>query len=93
MGGYFTTKNDCPVFAGSVENSRELVVAGREWACKAYCVAACLDQLSARVIARVTDHVTDQVTWQDYTHAQNVLRQRTEDTVRLKALLVSAIQR
>ena len=68
-------------------------MASREWACKAYCISAAIDNLSAKVTAKVTDQKVKSYQWEDSTQTQKILRQRTEDLVRLKGLLVSVIQR
>ncbi len=47
-------------FAGEVDDSAQLEMAGREWAAKAFCVAASIDTLSAMATAKVT---TPNATW------------------------------
>ena len=78
---------------GPSEDGTQLDVASREWACKSYCISAAIDNLSAKVTAKVTDQDVRYYQWDDFTQTQNILRQRTEDTVRLKGLLVSVIRR
>ena len=78
---------------GPSEDGTQLDLASREWACKAYCVSAAIDNLSAKVTAKVTDQEVKSYQWEDSTQTQKILRQRTEDLVRLKGLLVSVVQR
>ena len=81
------------MFPGSSEDAAQLDVASREWACKAYCITSAIDNLSAKVTARVTGQEVKYIQWEDALETQNVLRQRTEDTIRLKASLVCVVQR
>ena len=58
-----------------------------------HCITSAIDNLSAKVTARVMGQEVNYIQWEDASETQNVLRQRTEDTIRLKASLVCVVQR